>query len=396
MSIDNRLDIHAIIVYDDCMKDTCIKKAGPVYTPLLDEIRQNIRTGKVLPGQTIGTEVGLAAATGISRVSVRRAVDRLIDEGLVIRRAGKGIFVSKPESISTRVQVVLANMELDIHLGVFRGVQRFGQINGTHVQVYDAHSNVDADIEFIRQLPNTPSDGAIIVAIHTPRFAKALFDLKASGFPMVLVDQRLSSLEVPSVLTDNYRGGFLLGKELIALGHRRVGVIGDLLNAHTIRDRLQGLQDAFIDARLPFDRSLVLDLEITDILSPSTEPVERGVHRLMERSDRPTAIFCTNDINAMRTYAPLKALGLRVPQDVSVVGFDDLPFCPYLDPPLSTVRQPFEEMGRIALEMLLKRIEIKKRGEKEMGAEYRLLTPMWVPRGSTAPPPVLDCFPTLQ
>jgi len=379
------------------MKDTCIIKAAPVYASLLAEIRRNIRTGKVLPGQSIGTEVGLAAAAGISRVSVRRAVDRLIEEGLVIRRAGKGIFVAKPGGVSARVHVVLANLEHDIHLGVFRGVQRFGQLNGTHVQVYDAHGNVDADIEFIRQLPHTPSDGAIIVAIHTPRFAKALFDLKASGFPMVLVDQRLSSLEVPSVLTDNYRGGFLLGKELVALGHRRVGVIGDLLNAHTVRDRLQGLQDAFIDAGLSFDRSLIVDLEITDILSPSTEPVERGVYRLMQRPDRPTAIFCTNDINAIRAYAPLKALDLRVPQDVSVVGFDDLPFCPYVDPPLSTVRQPFEEMGRIALEMLLKQIATRKRGEKGTGAEYRLLTPIWVPRGSAAPPPGPDhSNPTLR
>jgi len=368
------------------MSSTGTTSRSPVYQPLLGRIRQAIRNGTYRPGQVIGTERGLAGETGLSRGSIRRAIDTLIEERLVERRVGKGIYVNEGQAAKILIQMVVAGLEAHICHEVSRAVQRAGRAHDIQVQIYDAHGNLDLDIDFLRRLPKTNVDGAIIVAVHSHRFTEALFTLKNAGFPMVLVDQRLNSLEAPSVLTDNHKGGLIVGSELIRHGHRRVGLIGNL-NAHTVRDRLQGLQDAFHSTGLGFDESLVMDLKITDPFSPSPEPVNRCVNTLLERADRPTAIFCADDTIAMRAYTAIKKMGLNIPQDVSVVGFDDSPFCSYLDPPLATVRQPFAKIGEIALEMLLKQLSAKKGQVKASAAEYRSLPPVWVPRGSVGPAP---------
>jgi len=196
--------------------------------------------------------------------------------------------------------------------------------------------------------------GAIIVSLHHASFTDAIYDLKRRGYPFVLVDERSQHIDVPSVVADNYGGGYAVGRELLAAGHRRIGFIGRLA-AHTVADRMNGLRDAMNDAGAPFDRSLVVDLDMT-LEGDWPSAIGDATRALLNRQDRATAIFYSDDQTAMHAYPAIREMGLRVPDDVSVVGFDDNPLCQYIDPPLTTVRQPSGQMGRIAMEMLLKRI----------------------------------------
>jgi LacI family xylobiose transport system transcriptional regulator len=327
----------------------------------------------------LGTEIDLGRQSGLSRVSVRRAIDRLMSKGLVERRAGKGIFVRSPEAAVRTIQIVVPNLQFDQCVQIARGAQEFGRSRGAQVQIYDAHGSMAQDIEVIRRLPDSRSDGAIIVFLQHPDFAQALYSLKAVDYPFVMVDSKLQDLAVPSVTSDNYAGGYAVGQNLVALGHTAIGCIG-WLSARTVQARFDGLRDAVIDAKLPFDRSMVLDLGVEDPIGDWAAAIEGAVRTLLTRPDRPTAIFFGSDEVAIQSYRVIRQLGLSIPGDLSIVGFDDSSLCQLVDPPLATVRQSSSQMGQVAMEILLSHIS----GDRTVVS--RTLPTAWVPRGSIAAP----------
>ncbi len=351
------------------------------YEALAERLRALVHKGGYQPGQCVGSEHQLARDTGVSRVTVRRASELLIREGLLERRPGKGLFVRGQEVTTRQVQVVAGNLQWASSLQVSRGVQAAARQRGIQVQLYDAHGDMDLDLQTLAQLPEAAADGAVIVSLHHQSFNESLFQLKAHDYPFVLVDQRLHDIEVPSVTADNRDGGYQVGRLLLAQGHRRIAFIGDLV-ADTVRDRLEGLRDAVSDAGLPFDRNLVFDLlEDRDRLGDWSEVVAVCTRQAMGQAEPPTAIFYSCDALARAGYRTLAQLGLRVPQDVSVVGFDDDPLAEWLTPALTTVRQPFQELGRSAMELLTQRMV-----NPQMPIEHRTLPVELVQRASVAPP----------
>lgn len=371
------------------MDATLDKSPGTtVYETLANGLRRAIRRGEFQPGDLIGTEHGLAREKSISRMTVRRASELLIDEGLLERRPGKGLYVRscRPTNLGPvtgsagQIQVVAGNLEWEPSVQISRGVQAVARGEGMQVQLYDARGDAGLDLEMIRRLPDSEARGAIIIALHSPAFNEALFTLKARHFPFVLVDQRLHDIEVPSVMADSYAGGYQVGQMLLKHGHTRIAFIGDLI-AMTVRDRLQGLRDAISDARVLFDRSLVVDLVCgEDRMGDWSPTVEQAAHDLMRRDDAPTAIFCSCDGVAKMLYRKLAQMNLRVPQDVSVVGFDDDPVAEWLPPPLTTVRQPFHEMGKAAIDLLSNLMQ-----NPDKPVEHRTLPVTIVERSSVAP-----------
>ena len=323
---------------------------GSVYEALVARLRQSILKGDYQPGQLLGTEYGISRDEKISRMTVRRASEILVKEGLIERRPGKGLYIRA--TAARTVQVVAGNLAWASSALISRGAQEAGRRDGYTIQLYDAHGSVESDLEMIRKLPASKACGAIILALHNRAFNEVLFQLKTARFPFVLVDQQLKDIRVPSVTADNENGGYQGGQLLIKLGHRRISFIGDLA-ATTTRDRLAGFRDAVADAALPFDRSLVMDiLEGPARLGDWTDRVDLCARQMMGLTVPPTAFFCSCDAVARDVYRTLGQMGVSIPDDVSVIGFDDDPLAEWLTPPLTTVRQPFSQMGQVAMELL--------------------------------------------
>lgn len=333
-------------------------------------------------GAFVATEQELSRQTGISRVSVRRATDQLIREGLVERRPGKGLFVREPDRRTRTVQVIVPDLGFEQCVLIARGAQLLGAERGFQVQVYDAHNQMERDLAVLKRLPDQAAEGAIILSWHHTRFTEAIFELKRLHYPFVLVDEHAQSIDVPSVTADNRAGGMQVGQALVGLGHRRIGFIGNL-RADTVRARLEGLRDAIGDANLVFDRSLAIDLAV-EPQQDWKERIDSCTRQLMSRPDRPTAIFYSDDQVAADGYRTLQAMGLRIPTDVSVVGFDDNPLCRWLTPQLASVRQPSMEMGKAAMEMLLDEMSPRP-GQKPRAPEGLTLPVEWVARSSIGP-----------
>jgi len=352
---------------------------GPsMYSTLAERLRRSIKELEYLPGQLIGSEHELARRQGISRVTVRKASELLVNEGLIERRPGKGLYVRENHASAQLIQVVVGNLGWAPCLQVALGVKAASKTAGLQVQLYDAHGDADLDLEMIRQLPNGAAKGAVIVSFYSQALNKELYQLEAKGFPFVLVHQRLHDIDVPSVTSDNAGGGYMVGKALIAQGHTRVGFIGDLI-AGSVQDRLSGFRDALGDAGLPFDRSLVADILEENRLGDWSERTEACVKEVMSKPNRPTALFCSCDAIARSAYRALASLGLSIPGDISVVGFDDDPIAEWVSPAMTTVRQDFQAMGKAAMDLLVKRM-----AHPTGPVEHRVMPVEWVERASLA------------
>jgi DNA-binding LacI/PurR family transcriptional regulator len=215
-------------------------------------------------------------------------------------------------------------------------------------------------------------DGIVVTASRVG----ALYVPKLSRMrvPIVLLNNQHPSEFVHSVMIDNIEASTQATGYLISLGHRRVAYIGDRNGRQSDTERFSGYRRALDAADIPFDPELVYHGD------GNPEGGMEGIDRLLALSRRPTAVFCYDDMTALGALRQVRRRGLHVPGDLSVVGFDDLHIVRYLEPPLTTVRQPMARMGRLAMETLLDILA-------GSGSEHNIKVPgELIVRESTAPP----------
>jgi LacI family transcriptional regulator/LacI family repressor for deo operon, udp, cdd, tsx, nupC, and nupG len=172
-----------------------------------------------------------------------------------------------------------------------------------------------------------------------------------SGMPMVSVDRSLANSPIDQVEVDNRQGAYEAVAHLIKLNHRRIGLIAGRLNVSTSRERKLGHDQALTDHGLPVDEAY---LRVGDNKQASGHAL---AEELLALARPPTALFVCNNLMAVGALEAIHKRGLKIPRDVAIIGFDDLPWAEALDPPLTVVRQPAYEVGRAAAELLLKRLE---------------------------------------
>lgn len=181
-----------------------------------------------------------------------------------------------------------------------------------------------------------------------------LEELVERGVPVVYVDRISGDRPCCWLATDDLAGGRLAGEHLIEVGHRRIAFAGDVSISRQVDDRLHGLQAAVEDAGLPADTIELIPAPAWKIRDGRAVGLELA-GRAPE--DRPTAVFCANDMLALGLLQELVLHGVRVPEDIAIVGFDDLEWASVATVPLSSVRQPRDELGRTAVRMILDEIE---------------------------------------
>lgn len=169
--------------------------------------------------------------------------------------------------------------------------------------------------------------------------------------PTVVVDRELSGIQADTLLVDNFDGGYQATRHLIELGHRRIGCIAGPSVTTPSAERVTGYRRALSEAGLPYEETLVVrgDFQFAGGYE--------GAQALLSLPEPPTAIFACNDLMAVGAIAAAAALGRRVPDDLSVVGFDDTILASYITPALTTVAQPIADIGRLATEMVLQRVQ---------------------------------------
>jgi LacI family transcriptional regulator len=240
--------------------------------------------------------------------------------------------------------------------------------------LYTTHLRSSKEVGFANMLAQGSVDGLLV---SLPLIPEAyLRKLSERGFPYVVItDLKDFDDFSPSIGITNWQGAYDGTSYLLGLGHRRIGLVGGPTAMRSASERLDAYQTALADENVPFDPMLV---QRGDYIP------ERGYEAaslLLDLPDPPTAIFATNDFSAQGVYNAVMARGLRIPDDVSILGFDDIPLASYLHPPLTTVRQPMLELSRTAIEMVIRQIE-----NPGIPADKLILPTELVVRDSCAPP----------
>jgi len=232
----------------------------------------------------------------------------------------------------------------------------------------------DRAVTLLDRLMHGTTDGAVLMLPEETN--EELKALQRLGYPFVVVDPRVPLDEgVPSVSAANASGARALVQHLLSLGHRRIGAVGGFAEWTASVERLNGYHAAHSAAGVLPDPALVVEGDYT------IEGGEEAAATLLDRPEPPTAIFAFNDNMAIGVLRAARARGLRLPEDLSVVGFDDSEQAAIVTPALTTVRQPLAEMGRMAVSLLLRLLE----NQRVEGLNVELATRLVV-RDSTAPP----------
>jgi LacI family transcriptional regulator len=328
----------------------------------------------------------IAAAAGVSVPTVSRVVNGRPDVAPGTRQKVEELLRQRSYTLrrgGQRAQVGLIDLVF-IDLGspwsmeILAGVEEVAHRAGSGVVVSAVHgrNRVRPDRRWLESLAARRSDGVLMVLSElSPGQQAALNQL---GIPVVLVDPAGASMPgVPSVGATNWAGGLAATEHLIGLGHDRIAVVGGPNDVLCSRARVAGYRAAMNAAGLKIRPGY---LRTGDFLSPTGY---RETMALLDLPSPPTAIFVCADQMALGAYEALYERGMRVPDDMSIVGFDDLEEARWGIPPLTTVRQPLAEMSAMATRMLLTLIS----GEELDTPRVELDTPLVVRASTAAPAP---------
>jgi len=251
---------------------------------------------------------------------------------------------------SNSLVVLVPNLSNPFFLKIIQGIEQAAQESGYSVLLGDTQGEAKREHEYAGMVLSNRADGLIHLD-HSFPFSK-IDEALAENVPMVSVCERIvSDKKYPVVELDNYSACRALANHLTSYGHQSFGVIAGQKESQIYRDRLSGIKSVLQEQGITLEDSLVVGGEY------SMEAGEKGARELLSHPNKPTAIFCFNDDIAIGAIHEIKKHGLRVPDDISVVGFDNIKVSAYIDPPLTTIDQPANDMGRKAVEVVLQQIK---------------------------------------
>lgn len=258
----------------------------------------------------------------------------------------RGFVTKKSHSIGLIIPTINNPVFADSTLGV----QEYADKNNFKVILGNSNYNYDQESKLVKVLRESQVDGLIITTTNLK--GEALKSLSDEQFPFVLLYSTLKGGAFSAVGIDNYKGGYLATEHLISLGHRRIGMVaGNFTMTDRSFHRWHGYKRCLKDNDISYDKELLIQTDYS--LSGGRESIEK----LLRLQHRPTAVFCSNDYIALGAIKGAREAGLTLPDELSIVGFDDMQTASYMVPSLTTIRQPAYDMGRRAAEILLQSLQ---------------------------------------
>lgn len=272
---------------------------------------------------------------------------------------------------SNLIGVLLPSLEVEFFARLAHRIEQYLFAEGYQALICSTAEDQSRETTYLRTLGAKQIDGLLVASIGGSAEADAL---AATKVPMVAIDRHADASSILTIGSDHKMGGRLAAEHILSLGHRRVAVLGAPSHSEPVQLRVQGMVQAFEAAGVS-PPSVILG-ETHNVRS-----CEEMAYTLLSADDRPTAILATSDIAAVASMRAAKRHGLDLPADLSVTGFDDNPMARCVWPDLTTIRQPVDEIARLAVDQLLLRV----RG-KEVGEESEILLDVnLIERHSTAP-----------
>ncbi|MBU1077302.1 MAG: GntR family transcriptional regulator [Spirochaetes bacterium] len=349
----------------------------PLYVQVEEKIKELIGD---LDGQNkqLPTEKELCDKFKISRVTVRKAIDNLVKNNVLVRTTGKGTFV-KTEDKNRFLRIGVAINKLSsighpylsrIMAGMARSFEKYNY--NFHILCTDKKSSsLKANYFYLNAVKSKLVNGLIIVGEEAE--IPDILNLKKMNYPFVLINNYMSDSTIPSIQLHNEKGAYDAVSYLIKLKHKRIAFICGELRFKVDLQRLEGYRRALHEKNIPFDNTLLSECSFDE------HAAYLQTVKLLKLNNPPSAFFCSDDIIARGVFKGAAEMKKKIPGDISVVGFNDMDFAPLLKVPLTTMHLSLNNIGEKAVEMLFKIIRNEPLTEKNI-----LIEPVLIARESCA------------
>lgn len=329
------------------------------YEMVVSYLLNYIAEHQLKAGDKLPTEMYLVNELGLSRITVQRALRELQQQGIVNRMQGKGTYVSE------RAKRVEADKEIQFipfvltndnaytgALDYIQGADAYLSSHSYYLTVHASHRNSEEECKVIRRLVEDGARCIIVQPFTSSENYPFYFQMMQTGVDFVFVDRKPQNLVANFVMCDNITGGYQAARHLIGCGAKRIGFISNepRTTAQSLEQRLTGYQMALGEAGFPFEERYVR-------FSGENQDVKGLVQELLDLPEPPDALFCVNDITAVEALNYLQSVNVRVPDDMKIIGFDNLTITQNAAVPISTIEQPFFQIGyeaaRIARKLVI-------------------------------------------
>lgn len=307
----------------------------------------------------------------ISQETRQRVEQAISDLGYVPNALARSLRFKQTKTLA----LILTDITNPFFTTVARGVEDAASEQGFSVMFCNTDESQADEAEYLNVIVQKQVDGVLLVpAESAPDSARFL---RERNVPFVVLDRRIRGDEVDNVRGDSEQGAYDLTRHLLSLGHRRIGMLSGPSIVTTAADRVAGFRRALVEAGVPVDDHLILEG------SYSLDGGYTLAEQMLRLDPHPTALVAANNFIAIGALRALRAAGLRVPHDLSLVAFDDLPASMVIDPFITVVSQPAYEMGQKATALLLERLA----GDGPDTPQEIILPTQLIVRESSGPPP---------
>ena len=352
-------------------------KGGFAADDMKHDLVEKIKSGELQPGEKILSERKLAISYGISYMTVRRAIDALVKEGYVSREPHRGLFVSKKfRSISTvrnrTIAFVASELSGEVMSSLLCSIEQRARQYGYFVIVCNSVLDVTIERAALENIRHTNISGVIIHPINSIVNKAAALSLVNSGIPVVAIDDVYTDVGIDSVTCDNVDIAYKAVSHLIRNGHTNIAHITvsmeNFRHNRVAQKRMEGFRNAMREHDLPIlpGNITYLPWEYTSLPINEIDMNMIGYEQTLEllrRDNPPTAIFALFDEMAPGIYRAAAETGVRIPEDLSVIGVNNTDICDRLAPGLTTMAQPFKVIGLRAVDLLVMRSSEQTSGE---------------------------------
>jgi LacI family repressor for deo operon, udp, cdd, tsx, nupC, and nupG len=300
-------------------------------------------------------------------------VQKVIDEaGYRPNRMGSSLRTRR----SGNIVAIIPDITKPVNAGIIRAIEQVAQSNGYSVLLGDTQGLEERERHYAQLVEQGQADGILLFGARLPFDVDESRPLSEQLPPIVNGNERIDSDQLVQVSVDNGAAAKMAVNHLTALGHKRIAAVTGPMDVPSSTERLRGYRDALESAGLNFDPALVVQAGYDAITG-----MEAG-RQLLLRKERPTAIFCFDDDTAIGVMKLYQQQGFLIPQDVSIMGFDDIHYAEFVTPALTTVHQPLEEIGKTCINLLLQQLAGKTVVPGRQFLPFELMI-----RGSTGPAP---------
>jgi GntR family transcriptional regulator, arabinose operon transcriptional repressor len=362
------------------------------YTMVKEKITEWITSGKVKPGEKIYSENELVKMFGVSRHTVRLAVGDLVHDGWLYREQGAGTFCSNKmlEQLSETHTPIQSSKTTGKNIGVIttfisdyifpsiiKGIESYLSAQGYSLTFACTDNDVEKEKQCLQTMLSRNINGLIVEPTRSSNYNPNInyyLELEQNNVPYLMINQFYSQLMPPHIIMDDEHGGYIATEHLIKLGHEKI--IG-LFKTDDLQgvNRMQGFIRAFREHSLPFFPEMVITYTTDDLESKLLDQLLP----FFMTDKKPTAIVCYNDQLALQVLNMLRSHGLNVPEDVSIVGYDDSFLAEATDVKLTSVNHPKMEMGIEAAKWIVAAVE-----KRDTNTHSTVYEPELVIRNSTA------------